>query len=39
MRAGPKINADDVTSSCVLFLTCRGEKIYTVFYNDREAIL
>jgi hypothetical protein len=26
MLTGPRINADDITPSCGLFLTCRGEK-------------
>jgi hypothetical protein len=32
MRAGPRINADDVALSYILFLTCRGEK-YVQYYT------
>jgi hypothetical protein len=31
MLAGPRINAGDKTSSCGLFLTCRGEKYVQYF--------
>ncbi len=32
MLKGPRITADDVTPSCGLFLTCKGENI-TVLHN------
>jgi hypothetical protein len=36
MLTGPRINADDVTPSCGLCITCRGEKYvqyYTIIYS------
>jgi hypothetical protein len=30
IRAGPRINADDVAPSYGLFLTCRGENMYII---------
>jgi hypothetical protein len=38
MLTGPRINADDVTPSHSLFLTCRGEKyvqFYTIIYRSQ----
>jgi hypothetical protein len=37
MLTGPRINVDDITPSCGLFLTCTGEKYiqnYTTTYVD-----
>ncbi len=33
MLTGPRINAHFLAPSCALFLTCSGEKIYTVLYT------
>jgi hypothetical protein len=33
-RAGPRINADDITHTCGLFLTHRGEK-YIQYYTTK----
>jgi hypothetical protein len=38
-ETGPKINADVVTPSHGLFLTCSGENICTVFDNNTQRIL